>query len=515
MVEYLCNAPEDKHRFESSIMSSRESIHSVKTVEEGLAHTTVEKDNARDSTSEIKLVEWEGNDNDKEDMKRISTARKYAIVLFLTSAALQVTSLSSAWSTIALSIEEHFHASHEVVVLGISLYVFALAAGPLFTAPLSEAFGRKPVFIAGYIGYIAFQFLTAFAPNIGAMVAGRFLAPFFGSVFMANTGGTIADIFDRKDLGVPMAIFTAGPFIGPGLGPVIAGFIDVSVDFRWTFYVFIMWSGVNLLVLLLIPETYPHSLLVKKAKRLRKETGDESYKAAREVEALGFWSMLGHHCTKPFAIFFLDPIMTLLCFYTGFGLAIVYFFFVAFPTVFREVYGFSTQFVGLTFLGFTVGMIISMCTYPLWEMKRQKDIAANGGIPEPEMRMPQMALGAVLLPVSLFWFAWTIYPSIHWMCPLVASAVFGVACFWLFNGIISYTIESYKTIAASAMAANVCVRCLMAGTFPLFGDQMLNGMGFHWAISLIAFISVLLLPSPFLFLKYGKVLRAKSKYASA
>ncbi|CAN6649754.1 probable drug/proton antiporter Yhk8p [Trichomonascus vanleenenianus] len=475
--------------------------------EEGEGVQVIEED-----APQVIIVDWDGDD--KEDMKRASNLRKYAIVLFLVSCAFQTIALSSAWSIASQSIQDHFHASHEVVVLGISLYVFALATGPMITAPLSETFGRRPLYLVGYALFLAFQFLTAFAPNIGAMLVGRAIAAFFGAVSVSNTGGTIADLFGKKDMGIPMAIFAVGPFIGPGVGPVIAGFIDVSVNFRWIFYVFIIWSGVNLAILCFIPETYPPVLKSKKAKRLRKEKGNDSFRSAREIASLGVWELVRQNCTKPFEIFIFDPIMTLLCTYCGFTLAIVYFFFVAFPIVFEDVYGFTVQYVGLSFLGYTIGMLLSSASYPLWEKYRQHQIATNGGVSEPEMRLPQMAVGAVLLPVSLFWFAWTIYPSIHWMSPVLASTLFGMACFCLFNSIISYTIETYKLNAASAMASNVFVRCIFAGAFPLFGKQMLIGMGYHWAISLIGFVSVLLLPSPFLFLKYGRTLRAKSKYSA-
>jgi len=51
--------------------------------------------------------------------------------------------------------------------------------------------------------------------------------------------------------------------------------------------------------------------------------------------------------------------------------------------------------------------------------------------------------------------------------------------------------------------------------FPLFGVQMYHTLGDQWATSLLAFLTVLMMPFPYLFFKYGKKLRGKSRFASA
>ena len=56
--------------------------------------------------------------------------------------------------------------------------------------------------------------------------------------------------------------------------------------------------------------------------------------------------------------------------------------------------------------------------------------------------------------------------------------------------------------------------CLIAA-FPLFGNQMYERLGYQWATSLLAFLTVAMMPFPWLFFKYGKTLRKKSKFAAA
>ena len=42
---------------------------------------------------------------------------------------------------------------------------------------------------------------------------------------------------------------------------------------------------------------------------------------------------------------------------------------------------------------------------------------------------------------------------------------------------------------------------------------MYTNLGFQWASSLLAFLTLAMVPFPYLFFKYGKRIRAKSRYA--
>jgi len=65
-----------------------------------------------------------------------------------------------------------------------------------------------------------------------------------------------------------MMIFSAAPFLGPVLGPLIAGFINQHAWWRWTYYVLLMWTGVlTVLIWIFVPETFDPKLLAHKAKK--------------------------------------------------------------------------------------------------------------------------------------------------------------------------------------------------------------------------------------------------------
>lgn len=57
--------------------------------------------------------------------------------------------------------------------------------------------------------------------------------------------------------------------------------------------------------------------------------------------------------------------------------------------------------------------------------------------------------------------------------------------------------------------------CCITAAFPLFGIQMYQKLGYQWASSLLAFLAVAMMPFPYIFFKYGKRIRGKSRFASA
>jgi len=58
-------------------------------------------------------------------------------------------------------------------------------------------------------------------------------------------GGSITDMWIKEQVNWPMVLYTIGPFLGPTVGPVVGGFINYNVSWRWTFYVILIWGGIE------------------------------------------------------------------------------------------------------------------------------------------------------------------------------------------------------------------------------------------------------------------------------
>jgi hypothetical protein len=168
-----------------------------------------------------------------------------------------------------------------------------------------------------------------------------------------------------------------------------------------------------------------------KARRIREETGDDRYKAPIEISDRSITMTVIHSLYRPFMLLFLEPMCLNLCLFSSILLGILYLFFGAFDVVFRDVYHFKLWQVGLTFLGLLIGMLLAIASDPIWHWnyirlvrKKEKETGQEGAS-EPEFRLPPSIGGAPLCVIGLFWFAWTIYPSIHWIVPIIGAGVFG------------------------------------------------------------------------------------------
>ncbi|KAL0469944.1 major facilitator superfamily domain-containing protein [Neurospora intermedia] len=464
-------------------------------------------------------VGWEGGDSDPLNPRSMPTWRKWIIIAVLSIGSFAVTHASAIYTATYTQMNAEFHCSRIVATLGLSFFVLGIAMGP-FWSPLAEFYGRRPIYICSFAGFLIWLIPSAVAKNIQTMIIARFFQGLAGSAFLSVSGGTVGDLFTREKFQLPMAIFALSPFIGPATGPLVGGLINTFTTWRWTYYFLIIWAGVLLAcVVVLVPETYHPVLLKRKAVNLRKTTGDNRYHAPIERTTKSVASTLGNSLLRPFQLLLLEPMCLILDVYSAVLLGVLYLFFGAFPLVFRTNHGFNLWQVGLTFMGLGVSMVLAGCITPVWTRvrnglaeKRFKKTGIMKG--EPEDQLPPVIVGAPLITGGLFMFGFSTYPWVHWIVPIIGSSIFGLGMSFAFTGIFTFLVDAYPRYAASALATNALVRCSFAAAFPLFGIQMYEKLGYQWATALLAFLTLGMMPFPYLFFVFGKRIRARSKFAT-
>lgn len=290
----------------------------------------------------------------------------------------------------------------------------------------------------------------------------------------------------------------------------------MNAGWRWVMGFLGAFSGfVWILGSLLVPETYAPVLLRRRAERLSQITG-KVYKSKLDVDQ-GRTTLKAAFKTalsRPWVLLFKEPIVFLLSLYMAIVYGTLYMLFAAYPIVFQMYRGWNQGIGSLPFLGIMIGMLAAVA-YSIMDNKRYvKTEAKHGGFAPPEARLPPCLIASVAIPVGLFWFAWTNYPSVHWMASIAAGAPFGFGMVLVFLGIMSYLIDTYTIFAASVLAANSVLRSLFGAAFPLFTTYMYQDLGIHWASSIPAFLALACVPFPFLFYKYGPAIRQRCKYAA-
>ncbi|KAH8759780.1 MFS transporter [Diaporthe sp. PMI_573] len=472
-----------------------------------------------DRRAGLYIVGWYGP-GDPENPQNWSAAKKLFVTFEVCLLTFAVYIAAAIYSSAVADIARAFGVSHFISISGLTLFVVGYGFGPMLWSPLSEvpAVGRTSIYILTLVAFVALQVPTALATNISVLLGLRFLAGFMGSPSLATGGASIAEMFTPTKGAYGMALWGLFCICGPTLGPLIGGFAVEARDWTWVFLVVFWISSFTLLILFfLLPETSAANILHRRANRLRKLTGN--LKLVCEVDiasnegGMTVKDMLMNTLVRPFTVTFTEPIVLALNLYSAFIYGLLYMWFESFPIVFIEIYGFGLGTSGLMFLGILIGAILTLPGYFWWlRVSLEPKVAKHGDL-VPEWILPPCYVGAISLPVCLFWFGWTSRAEIHWIVPVIGTAFFSVAIVLLFNALLNYLVLAYPTQAATVLAGNDLSRCLVGATFPLFATNIYEGLGVAWSTSVLGFIAVAFTPIPFILVKYGTWLRNKSKMA--
>lgn len=473
-----------------------------------------------DASDDENVIWWDGPDDPKNPFNW-PTWRKVLTVV-LVSALTFVTPLASSMFAPGVPelLREFETSSQELATFCVSVYVLGFAAGPMLFAPLSEIYGRLPLYHITNLGFIVFLVACAKAPNMSTFIAFRFLSGVFGACPLTNGGGTIADCVRQEKRGGAMAGFAIGPLLGPIIGPVVGGLVAEHLGWRWVFWILAIISGViSSLFLIFSRETYAPVILQRKVNKLVKESGNALLRSKLD-SGLTPKDYFSRGILRPCKMIVFSPICIIAATYVGICYGYLYLLFTTLTPLFMQYYGFSVIEAGLSFLGLGVGSMLGVVLFSLNSDKYIKKRAeqedakavAEGREPKgmkPEFRLPPLRYGAVLLPAGLFIYGWTAEYKVHWIAPMIGTAVIGVGNLLIFMALQMYLVDSFNLYSASALAANTMVRSIVGAILPLAALPMYDKLGLGWGNSLLGFIAALLIPAPWLILRYGEFLRTR------
>ncbi|KAL0257856.1 hypothetical protein SLS55_007022 [Diplodia seriata] len=444
-----------------------------------------QQDRTQDDDSN--LVWWD-SDTDAENPLNWPAKKKWAN-LGLVSFVTFITPLASSMFAPGVpQVLKAFHTTNNLVAtFVVSVYVLGFAMGPLLIAPLSEMYGRVPLYHAGNCGFLIFTIACAVSNSLGMLLGFRFLAGCFGAACLTIGAGTIADVMPVDKRGGAMAIFAMGPLLGKAGALTIACF-------------------------LFLRETYAPTLLRHKAARLRKTTGNAALCSKLDM-GVPQRQLLLRAVLRPTKMLFLSPIVGLMSLYVAVVYGILYLLFTTFTFVFEGRYGFSSGTVGLTYIGIGVGMILGLALVGKLSDATLRKAKASGAAVRPEHRLPFMLTGppAACIPAGLFIYGWTTEYREHWAIALFGTMLIGFGLLACMMCVQTYLVDAYTQYAASAMAANAVLRSIFGALLPLAGLDMYASLGLGWGNTLLALLALALLPVPMVFKRYGERIR-NSRY---
>jgi len=374
------------------------------------------------------LVDWYTTD-DPANPQNWSLGKKIYITALILLYTFAVYVSSSIYTTAQVQVMAQWKLNYAQGSTILSLYVLGYGLGPLLFSPLSEipAYGRNIWYISTFFLFTILGIPTALVDNYAGMLVLRFLTGFLGSPALATSGASLQDIYSLIKLPYAIAVWAAAAFCGPALGPVLSGFATQAKGWRWAFWEIVWIAGpIFIAWFVSMPETSSGTILLRRARRLRKLTGNDKMLSQSEIDqgTKKFSTVTYEALIVPLLMTVQDPAILFAHVYTALIYGVYYSFFEAFPLVYIDIYHFSIGTLGVAFLCMTVACILGLityCSYVYWYL--EPDIMKNG-MRAQEHRLVPALIAVWALPISMFWFGWTAKEDIHWMSSIAAITLF-------------------------------------------------------------------------------------------
>jgi MFS family permease len=238
----------------------------------------------------------------------------------------------------------------------VTIWELGEAAGPLFIAPLSEVYGRYPVFNIANICFIIGTLVAAASQSTLVFVFARFLT---GCAVASNVlnPSIIGDMLPPEERGSPMSLIMLAPLMGGAVGPAIAGALAQTLGWRQVLCLAALIAIVcEFAFFTLLRETYKPRILQKRVKRIRR------YSSNPETLALARSVMTGTGRTKsaiwesmkrPARVFYGSSVLQLLSLYGALEFSMFYVMSTSLPDILNDVYNFPPSLSGASFLCFS------------------------------------------------------------------------------------------------------------------------------------------------------------------
>lgn len=476
----------------------------------------------KSDTEFLIIVDWEEADA-FENPRNWPLAKKSFITILLGAMALSVYVAPGVLTPAEDQMMSYFGTTRVKLMLGLTLFIWGYGLSPLWFCPMSENplfRGRNHIYIVTLFLFAVIQIPTALINHVAPFAVLRLLAGLLASPSLATTPASYHDMFAFPYLVYALLIWDVADMQGPFVGPLIGAALVNHNSWRWAFWFLLIETGVMFLIcFFLLPETNHQELLIRKAKILRRRTGNERIVAEGELimRKQSPIQLLKEIFWYPIEITFKEIVLLLIDIYIALVYSMMYLFFFSFPLSYMEVYGFNLVEMGLAYLAPLLGCFILVALYVIYLQRQLIEPLLRHDKFSPEKVFGDAAIvGTLLFPFGILIYGWTSTASVHWVVSMVGTLIFGMGAMISFQSYMAYLGYLYPTKLASANGSNAMMRSFIGGTFPLFGTVMyrhtsISQFPVGWGCTIISFSGLLMLPLPVYIRFRGERLRERSK----
>lgn len=406
------------------------------------------------------------------------------------------------------------HVDKSASVLLVTIWELGEAVGPFLLAPLSEMYGRYPVFNFANILFVFATILAALSQSTSLFIFARALTGFAVASNVLNPA-IVADILPSDERGTAMSLIQLAPLTGGAVGPAIAGAIVESSGWRNVLWMSAALAGAcELAFLTCFRETYKVTILRRKAARLRAETGNllvtTAFDADGEQDATKkFWESI----MRPTTVFFDSGVLQACSLFASVAFAYFYNMSTTLPDILEEVYGLTPALTGTAFMTFSVGSAVACVGCNFWLDRIYIQLRdSSKGVGRPEYRLPLVVIGGLTMPVTVILYGWS--AEVHWPLWVMLMTVgwMGAALMLAFVPWFVFIADAFGVYAASANTGLIVTRCLMGTFMPLAAQPLIRRLGYGYGFTVLGGVSLVLAPVPVLVMRYGWRWRQRSRY---
>ncbi|PWN34931.1 putative mfs-multidrug-resistance transporter [Meira miltonrushii] len=464
------------------------------------------------------LVTWSGPMS-PSNPRNFSTATKwYACILvswstFLANAATNM--IAPALGLMSVTYKELYTMWIRGSLIGS--YIFAFTFAPLIFGPMSEIMGRKPVLIIGTVVFFVACLLSGFVTAVWQLMLLRFLSALGASAPMSIGGAVLTDMFAPDERGRAMTLFALAPQLAPSLGPIMGGWIaQEAKEWRWIFFTAAICGFTAAAPMFFVRETYTPAILARRAKKLRKETGNTQLTTIFERRQETKKQIITRGVVRPLVLFTCEPIVQLLTLYVSLIYGIIHLMVATFPAVFGTIYAEYPGWASMHFITITIGTIVGGFLGGYLVEKHYHNLSLNNrGIAKPEFKFYCMLYTVWIPPFGLMVYGLITYYGIHWIFADIGIVIFCVGISIAVVAIQSYMVDCYSLLAGSALTATIVVRSICGTGATIGSEDLLLHAGMLWSNVILSAACIFIgVPAAYAVYFWGASMRQKSRHAT-
>ncbi|KAK9488482.1 MFS general substrate transporter [Lipomyces starkeyi] len=464
------------------------------------------------------VVTWDGPDDPQDPFNWPLRKKWWATGLGLVASF--VCSMNGTIIAVAhKAISEEFHISDATFPHSYWLttsWGIGAALCPLVLFPVMEDFGVRPVVLGTYFFFVCLLIPVGLAQNFATLIVVRFFSGGCVPLMSDAVAGIVSNVFQGdRARSVPICLYVTTYLAATSMGPVVGSSILQFLSWRWIGYIELIWTAALFPIIIIgLPESRCSAILLARAKRLRHE-GKKAY-TAEELDHTPLYQVVIKSVQRPLYMLCTESVVFVATLWAAFSLGMIYLFTQSVEQVYGELYGWDAVQAGYVQVAIVIGEILgcglSVSTNRWYYASAARNTEAPG-TRIPEARLYASVIGGFFgVTGGMFVYGWTSYSAIHWMAPTVGLAMVGFGTTAVVVSIANYLIDAYSKYAASALGAVGLVENTSIAFLPLAATAMYTDLGFQWASSLLAFVSLALVATPFVVLKWGKEIRSRSPF---